>query len=208
VAWQIPFGADVSGEGEISADDTFFAKSLDTLFFYPTKADYTEAVKSTQLQEYLRTANHPSVYIITGMKIARQPSLTLKRGKKSGGQGQLGFNMGDGSNVGIRGDGLDTRNTSQTSQKVTDIVLAIRVRRLSYKRKYPILGQRQWSDRAHDGGAELVGKERSEVSSQQEAEFEVDELELDDKDFQGNVTEEEKKADGERITWVFPEVVH
>lgn len=61
MAWQIPVGADISGEGETSADDTFNAKFLDTLFFYPTKADYAKAVKSTQLQEYLQGANYPSV---------------------------------------------------------------------------------------------------------------------------------------------------
>ena len=66
-------GGDVSGEGETSADDTFNATSLDTLFFSPTKEDYVQAVKSAQLQEYLKPAEYPSVYIITGMKIAREP---------------------------------------------------------------------------------------------------------------------------------------
>jgi hypothetical protein len=61
MAWQIPVGADVGGEGETSADDTFNAKSLDTLFFYPTKNDYGKAVKSVQLQQYLQAANYPSV---------------------------------------------------------------------------------------------------------------------------------------------------
>jgi hypothetical protein len=205
MAWQVPVGVDISGEGETSADDTFNVKSLDTLFFRPTKVDYTEAVKSTQLQEYLQEANYPSVYIITGMKIAREPSVTLKRGDHTGGQGQLGLNMGDGSNVGIRGDGSKARNTIQKSEKSTDIVLAIRVQKLSYKKKYYIIGQRRWSDKAHDGGAELVGRERSEGLSKQKPEFGVDEVELDHEELQGNVKEEEKEADGETVTWVVPE---
>lgn len=61
MAWQMPIGADISGEGETSADDTFNAKSLDTIWIYPGKDDYTEAVKSTQLQQYLQAANYPSV---------------------------------------------------------------------------------------------------------------------------------------------------
>ena len=61
MAWQVPVGVDVGGEGETSADDSFNSKSLDTLFFYPTKNDYSEAVKSVQLQQYLRAANYPSV---------------------------------------------------------------------------------------------------------------------------------------------------
>jgi len=205
MAWHVPIGADISGEGETSADDTFNAKSLDTLFFYPTKVDYAEALKSTQLQEYIQAANYPSVYIITGMKIAREPSVTLKRGGHIGGQGQLGLNMGGGSNVGLRGDGSKVRNTVQKSKKSSDMVLAIRVRKLSYRRKYYIAGQRQWSDEAHDEVAELVERQRSEGIHKQEPEFEVDEVELDHEELQGYVKEEEKEADGETVTWVVPE---
>ena len=89
MAWHVPVGGDVSGEGETSADDTFNATSLDTLFFSPTKEDYVQAVKSAQLQEYLKPAEYPSVYIITGMKIAREPSIALKRGKKIAAQGMF-----------------------------------------------------------------------------------------------------------------------
>jgi hypothetical protein len=191
MAAQFPIGADISGKRETSTDDTFKANSLDTLFIYPTKSDYAEAAKSTQLQEYLEEAGYPSVFIITGMKIAREPSVTLRRGKKSGGQGQLGFEMGDGSNIGLRGGGSNTRNTSQTMAKASDMTLAIRVRKLSYRKKYLVFGQRQWSDSAHSRRAELVGEDRSRASSGPEPEFEIDELEFGDEDPQGTSIEEE-----------------
>ena len=95
----------------------------------------------------------------------------------------------------------------QKSEKSTDVVLAIRVRKLSYKKKYYIIGDRQWSDKAHDGGAELVSKDRAEGASDQGREFEIDELELED-ELQGHVKENEKEADGETITWVVPEALH
>jgi hypothetical protein len=96
----------------------------------------------------------------------------------------------------------------QKSEKSTNIVLAIRVRKLSYKKKYYIFGERQWSDKAHDGGAELVGIDRAEGgSASQEPEFEADELELEE-ELQGHVKEEEKEADGETVTWVVPEALH
>jgi hypothetical protein len=95
----------------------------------------------------------------------------------------------------------------QKSDNSTDVVLAIRVRKLSYKKKYYIFGERQWSDKAHEGGAELVGKDRAEGGSASQPEFEVDELELKE-ELQGHIKEEEKEADGETAIWVVPEALH
>lgn len=137
--------------------------------------------------------------IITGMKIAREPSVNLKRGNKIGGQGQLGLNMGDGSNIGGRGEGSKARNTTQKSEKSTDIVLAIRVRKISYKKKYYIVGQRQMSDAAHDGGAELVGREQFGGLTDQETDFDINELELNDDELKGSVKLDEGELDSEAV---------
>ena len=117
------------------------------------------------------------------------------------------MDLGNGGTIGPRGDGSKTSNTMQKSDKSTDIVLAIRVRKLSYKKKYYIFGDRQWSENAHNGGAELVGRDRAEEASDPGPEFEVDELELED-ELQGHVKENEKEADGETTTWVVPEALH
>ncbi|KAF2823606.1 hypothetical protein CC86DRAFT_372543 [Ophiobolus disseminans] len=201
-ALQVPVGGEIGGGGNNSVDDSYNCVSLDTEWIYPTKDDYIKAVKSVGLQDYLTSSKYASVYIITGIKTGRQPSIALKRSSEIEGHTQLGIDMGGWGNIGPRGDGSKTRNTMQSSEGSSDIVIGVRVRKLSYKKQYWLFGKRILTDKPYDEGAEMVGENRAKDLKE---DYDVDELELEE-EMEGSVKIDEQEPGGEIVTWVVPEI--
>lgn len=185
----LPVGIDLSGGGDTNVNDTYKFKELDTLFFSPTLDDYERAVATPRLQTHLMYSNYMPVYIITGMKIGHQPEVTLRRGNQVNGTFTIGISEGN-TTLGINADASSSRIIVQGSKSSPDsIVFAIRVRKLSYKKRYYIAGQRDLHDSPHNYGAELVGVDRDADEEDEVPLFDVEEMDLDE-EIQGRVTQE------------------
>lgn len=162
-------------------------------------------ISCEELENSLDTQYANMLYadMITGIKIGRQASVVLKRGDQVEGHFQLGIDLGSGGTIGPKGDGSTTGNVMQRAEKSNDLVLGVRVRKLSYKKRYWIFGDRVLTDKPGDKGAELVGMDSNKGVEGLEIDFEADELDLDD-ELRGFVKEDEEEA-GETVTWIVPE---
>ncbi|KAI8713077.1 hypothetical protein NCS52_01251000 [Fusarium sp. LHS14.1] len=181
----MPAGIDLSGDGDTNVNDTYKFKALDTYSFSPTIDDYKKAVTAPQLQRYAR---HMPVYIITGMKIGHQPEVTLRRGKEVKGTFTIGFSEGN-TTVGANANATSSRNIVQGSKSSDSIVFAIRVRKLSYTKRYVVAGPRDLHNSPHDHDAELVGVDRDGDDDTEVPRFDVKEIDFDE-EIQGRVTQE------------------
>jgi hypothetical protein len=144
--------------------------------------------------------------MITGIKIARQPARKVSRGRQVEGNLQLGIELGIGGIVGPKGDGSKASSVMQKSEKSADVVLAVRVRKLSYKKRHWLFGQKVWSNKPSDKGAELVRIIRDEGVEGLIIDFEADELELDDE--LEAFMEEDEEGEGTSMTWIVPTTVN
>ena len=195
--------AEASAGGERGDHDTYKFGSLDTLFFYPTKADYQEAVKSKGLTEYLEGSGYSPVYLITGIKTGRRPAVDLQRTRKVNAALDVSIDTGTGISVGPKLDASKSVVLKQGSEESTDYIWAVRVQKLSYRKKWKIFGEREWANRPHLDGAELVGVESAETVSEVEEWYEVEEMALED-ETKGYVEMTELNQDGEVVTWIVP----
>jgi hypothetical protein len=196
-------GGEVSLGGKRSVDDKYKFGSLDTLFFYPKPDDYVEAVKSEGLRGFLEASNYGPVYMITGIKTGRRPSVSLTRVKNVEGKLDVGIDTGTGISIGPKFDPSKSTTITQKSKGSTDYIWAVRVRKLSYKKRWGIAGPRAWANEAHNAGAELVGTDRDTKYRSEDAFFNAEELELEE-ELEGYVKATEENQEGETITWVVP----
>lgn len=205
IAAGVPIGADLGGGGNSSQNDKFGFARVDTEWFQPTTDDYQDAVtKASGLKDYLESSRFAPVYMITGIKTGREPSITRMRGSKVEGKFLLGVDVGGVASIGPRGDGSRTVNLSQKSDVSTDLLFGIKVRKLMYKRRHVVLGKREWSNEPYNKGAELVGADRGEVPQADVAPFYVEEVELSN-ELMGCINRDEEDVDGSVITWILPE---
>ncbi|KAJ4156518.1 hypothetical protein NW754_008152 [Fusarium falciforme] len=194
----MPAGIDLSGGGDTIVNDTYKFKELDTFSFSPTIDDYGRAIAAPQLQNYSR---YMPVYIITGMKIGHQPEVTLRRGNQVNGTFTIGISEGN-TTLGTNANASSSRNIVQGSRSSPDsIVFAIRVRKLSYKKRHYFAGQRNLHDSPHNYGAELVGVDRDADEKDKVPPFDVEEMDHDE-EIQGRVTQERDNSQEGRFQLV------
>ncbi|KAH8746532.1 hypothetical protein F5883DRAFT_585498 [Diaporthe sp. PMI_573] len=120
--------AEVSVGGERGDNDTYKFGNLDTLYFYPTPADYLEAVKSEGLKGFLESFGYSPMYLVTRIKTGRQPNVELERVRKGEVNTDIGINIGTGFEVGPKMDVSKNVTIKQGSEESTDYIWAIKVK--------------------------------------------------------------------------------
>jgi len=195
----------VGGETKVNEErgntDTYKFEELDTIEFEAAKEDYLVAVKANGVQAFLTASGYCPVYMITGLKIGRESSIDYKKVRQMGGGLEFGVNIGSAVSIGPKINASKTVTTTQKSEGVKDeLIFAIRVRKLKYKKKYGLFGAKSLVDEAHNIGAEMVGVNKSE-RKEEEPEFDVEEVELEEEE-DGFAKIGESKEDGEVVTWV------
>jgi hypothetical protein len=195
-------GVDTSAGGETTINDTYKFAELDTKYFPPCISDYEAAVVAKGVQRHLKYSGYKPVYMITGMKIGHRPEVTLKRNGVVHGTFSIGVDTATVT-VGPHADLSKTKNITQAAKRSPDsIVFGIRVRKLSYKRKYIIVGDRELEDDSYNDEAELVGVDRDDDTGAEKApQFDVSELKFD-KELDGLVLEERDDANEGKIAFV------
>ncbi|KAG4444054.1 hypothetical protein IFR05_000514 [Cadophora sp. M221] len=193
-------GGELSLSNERTAEDTYRFEKLEEISFTATKAYMTESMNKPDVKEFVEGGGWDPVYIITGLKIARGPSVELKKGKKLAVKANLGLTHPggvQGFDVGPKAEYETDPSSSVTFEKSDDFIYGIRVKRLYFKRglflKKPggVVGEHFHS------GATLVDNDSVFGNNLDE----VEEGEIGDEDEE--VEDKEWVVDGEE-TWVVP----
>ena len=203
-------GGEAGVEGERSYTDKYCFEALDTLEFEPEKKDYDASGKTEGVQTFLKGAGYIPVYFITGIKVGRVPSdggssFDYTKVKKLGGRLSFGVNIPSVASAGPKTNLSKTLTTTQKGREHTDRILAIRVRKLQYKRGGHF-GPRKWVDRAHNDGAEMVSEERAKTVGEkiEIVHEDIEEATLDE-ELEGYRKMTETNKRGEQTTYVVPE---
>ncbi|KIX05939.1 uncharacterized protein Z518_03913 [Rhinocladiella mackenziei CBS 650.93] len=198
------FGGEASVDSERSFTDTYNVPDVHTWQFDPEASDYLAAMTSEKVQRFLKRIDYGPVYMVTGLKFGTKTSVNITRAKRVGGRLELGANIGTAVSVGPKLGSSRAFTVSQKGEEQTERILAIRVRKLRYKKKgfFGFGSSRVLTEEPSNAGAELVGDNRSKQKSRGTVaglDFEV--LEEDDTE---DSTGSYRKISEPGVTWVVP----
>jgi hypothetical protein len=194
----------VGGEGKVNGErdnvEKYSFSAIDTLEFESMQKDYIDAGKDERVQAFLKSSRNSPVFYITGIKVGRvstdddsEPTFEVTRVKGRGGTLSLGVNIPSAASIGPNVSGIK------------NLTIAIRVRKLQYKKKR-FFGPRELVSDLYNDGAELAGRKNKEKEKEKERmglDFDnVTEVDFEEKDLEGykKITETNKR--GDQITYL------
>lgn len=131
------FGVGVQAEAtfEKDASDILAIKTLETITFTPSK-DYIEKSMAVDgVKIHMEACDYKdTLFLVTGLKIAREASLESSLNKKFGGKVEFGFSHpGVPTEAGPRLGVSNSRSEGESFDGSTDFILAIRVKKIRYR---------------------------------------------------------------------------
>ncbi|KAJ4327400.1 hypothetical protein N0V84_002171 [Fusarium piperis] len=175
-------GGEFSGSRETIRECKYRFDRLDTLYFSPTPVYRRASMKELDLAEYIEASGWEPVYLVTGLKVAVQPSVQMSTSKSVALLGEAGVSEVTGLPVDV-GPRVEFQGQDQSSEAWTtsdDFVFGIRVEKLVYKRRWLSRQRRDegpLQSKLFAKGAQLVGEGDD---SDEEEEDEIVQLELDE----------------------------
>ncbi|RSL45906.1 hypothetical protein CEP54_014095 [Fusarium duplospermum] len=195
-------GGELSGSRETNREFEYKFGRLDTLYFTPTPAYRRASMKELDVAEYVEAKGWAPVYLVTGLKVAVQPSVQMSTSRSFAALGEAGVSDITGLPVNV-GPRVDLRGQDQSSEGWTtsdDFIFGIRVEKLVYKQQWLSRQRRDegpLQSELFTKGAQLVGE--GDDSDDEDEEDEIIEVELGED--MGKVSQME---DGEETLWVLP----
>lgn len=130
-------GADAAIHGTQDKNDLYECKTMETRYFQPDEAYIAKSLQDPVVKAYTEKFWHKSVYMVTGVKIAKGATMKTSRGTRSGAELKLGF---DGTPVGLPAGG-GPKVKGETNKKFTvqfggsdDFVLGYQLIRIKLKK--------------------------------------------------------------------------
>ncbi|KAJ4172045.1 hypothetical protein NW754_007643 [Fusarium falciforme] len=180
-------GGELGGSRETSRECKYNFGRLDTLYFSPSPAYRRATMKELDVAEYVEATGWAPVYLVTGLKVAVQPSVQMSTSKSFAALGEAGVSEVIGLPVSI-GPRVDFQSQGQSSEGWTisdDFIYGIRVEKLS---------------KLFTKGAQLVGE--GDDSDEEDEEDDIIELELGE--HLDGMEKVARTESGEETLWVLP----
>jgi hypothetical protein len=197
---QMGIGGELRWSHESTDEDAYTFKRLDTIYFTPTPAYLKASMNASDVADWVDGANFAPVYMVTGLKIARGPSVNMKKGKTREFSGQLGLQNPAGVplNVGPKLILSDGRQSEEGWEESDDFIFGIRVKKLMYKRAWLSSKRGDLKSLDHYKGATLLDDDDSE------SEEEEDVVEIDMEGEWDGREEVQEVDDGTETVWITP----
>ncbi|KAL2673799.1 hypothetical protein Neosp_012243 [[Neocosmospora] mangrovei] len=197
-------GGELSGSREINMEWQYSFHRLDTFYFSPSPAYRRASMKKLDVAEYVEAKGWAPVYLVTGLKIAVQPSVKMRTSRGFAALGEVGVSEVTGLPVNV-GPRVDLQGQDQSSEGWStsdDFIFGIRVEKLVYERQWLSRQRRDegpLQSKLFTKGAQLVGEDSD---SDEEDEDEIVELELGE-DLHGMEIVSQMES-GEETLWALP----
>jgi len=194
-------GGDASIDSENSDTTSFTVPRLRTIQFDPELIDYETAIRSEKTQKFLQRTKYGPVYIVTGLKLGTKASAESTRTRKQDVRIELGVNFETAVSLGPKFEASQMVTIAQKEEELTESILAIRVRKLRYKKTgfLGLVGPRAVKDSLSNRGAELSGDNRQSPLGQSGTSFQVIEEEHNEVSQQSW-----ERFSGAGETWLIP----
>ncbi|RFU75779.1 major facilitator superfamily mfs-1 [Trichoderma arundinaceum] len=191
-------GGELSWAPERSDEDVYHFRGIDTIYFKPSQAYMEESMNKDAVKEHLVGSGDDHVYMVTGLKTARGPSVKMSKSHKNTFVGELGVHEPGGLPIefGPRFNASKEVRQEQGFEDSTDFIIGIRINKLMYKKHWLTRAPQGLHTKEYNKGATMVGDEAMTRGAE-----EVVDLGDDTENLVGAETEE---IDGKSVTtaWV------
>ncbi len=173
-------GAEASFSHERSGQDEYRFKTEETTYFSPAPKYLKDSMNTPEVAEWLEVLGHKPVYMVTGLKIARGPSVKLQGSGKKEGKAQAGVQPGGVAPValGPKAQYSTDGGHEEAWEDSDDFIYGIRVVKLAYKRTWFARNEKGELERTeHNEGAKLVG---ADGPDEEETDNDIVTIDLDD----------------------------
>ncbi|KAL5090447.1 hypothetical protein Trisim1_004347 [Trichoderma cf. simile WF8] len=149
---------ELSRATEQSTEDTYKFQRIDTIYFNPSQAYMENSMNQKDIKDYLVGSGEDHVYIVTGLKIARGPSVRMAKVRRLQTTGKLGLQEPGslsfelGPKLGISKEMREEAGFEDS----TDFIIGIRVKKLMYKKHWLTRAPRGLAAREYNKGATMV----------------------------------------------------
>ncbi|KAI8201251.1 hypothetical protein K4K48_004749 [Colletotrichum sp. SAR 10_66] len=187
-------GGELTFAGERSVKDVYHFRSIDTIYFNPSQEYLEESMNKTDVKQYMDIFDADSLYMVTGLKTARGPSVQSSKSRKWANTVELGLQEPGGIPIELGPKFNTSKETRQEQgfEDSADFIVGIRVSKLMYKKNW-----KQWMTRKsgrlvvsqYDKGATMVDDDWEKNDD------EVIELgsDLEDDDLEGQIQVETER---------------
>ncbi|KAL7928161.1 hypothetical protein V8C35DRAFT_318775 [Trichoderma chlorosporum] len=199
-------GGALSWSSEISEDVEYKFGWLDTSTFSPSAAYIRNSMKELDVSEFVEARGWAPVYIVTGIKVAIEPSVRRMKNGNFAVRGKLGISQLGGLpvEVGPRTDCGGHDKIAEGWESSDDFIFGLRVEKLVYKHHW--LHRKRQDDRAllskpFNKGAQLVGESDDEDEDDEDRDA-ILKIELEDD--KNGMKEVNEVDDEEETVWIVP----
>ncbi|UKZ62536.1 uncharacterized protein TrAtP1_003781 [Trichoderma atroviride] len=151
-------GGELNWAPERSTEDVYHFRSLDTIYFNPAYTYMEESMQQQDVKDYFVGSGNNHVYMVTGLKTARGPSVRMHNSFKFKASGELSLN--GSANLPVEfGPRFNTSKDTRWDhgfEGSTDFIIGIRVRKLMYKKHWLTRIQNTLLAKEHNKGATMV----------------------------------------------------
>ncbi|KAH6714762.1 hypothetical protein BKA61DRAFT_605795 [Leptodontidium sp. MPI-SDFR-AT-0119] len=191
-------GGELSWAPERSAEDVYHFRSIDTIYFNPSQEYMKESMGQPDVKDHVVGSDFEPVFMVTGLKMARGPSVKMSKGRKAKVKVEVGLQQPGGVplEVGPKFNSEKEVRQEMGFEDSTDFIIGIRVKKLMYKKHWltrapGALVAKEHNQRATMVDDDVVKKDGDEV------------VDLGD-DTEGQIEIETDEVDGEtfEMAWV------
>ncbi|KFY83914.1 hypothetical protein V498_07876 [Pseudogymnoascus sp. VKM F-4517 (FW-2822)] len=188
---------ELSWAPERSAEDVYHFRCIDTIYFSPSQEYMKESMGQPDVKDYVVGSDYKPVFMVTGLKTVRGPSVKMSKGRKEKVKVEVGLQQSGGVPLEVRPKFNSEKEVRHEMgfEDSTDFIIGIRVKKLMYKK--------HWLTRA---AGTLVAKDHNQRATMVDdnvVEGGDEVVDLGD-DTEGQIELETDEIDGEtfKIAWV------
>ncbi|KAM0449402.1 hypothetical protein ACHAPV_008862 [Trichoderma viride] len=208
-------GGQMNYDHSRSSSDLFKFDYIDEIAFTATKEYMLAGMNQDFVKQCVEGLGNEPVYMITGLKIARNPAVAFKMSHKAGVKMELGLKEPgglQGFEVGPAIEHTDEVKQSLEWEKSDDFIFGFRVKRLYFKKALLSRKLGGFVGEHFHKGATLVDNDTIEEDTEKVQDVVVAEIKEGDGEMEGMEmikTDSEKNKDGGSAlltTWVVPQI--
>ncbi|KAJ4328352.1 hypothetical protein N0V84_001223 [Fusarium piperis] len=180
-------GGDLSWAPEQSAEDVYHFRSIDTIYFNPSQEYIEESMNQDDVKDYVVGSSYEPVFMVTGLKTAKGPSVRMSNNRKWKVTAELGLQELGGLPIelGPKFNASKELRQEMGFEDSTDFIIGIRIKKLMYKKHWLTRTPGALVASEHNKGATMVdddvvkgGDEVVDLGDDTEGQIEIETEEL------------------------------
>ncbi|KAL6809404.1 hypothetical protein GGI42DRAFT_317848 [Trichoderma sp. SZMC 28013] len=162
-----------------STEDIYYFRSIDTIYFNPPQAYMKDSMHQNDIKDYMVGSGEDHVYMVTGLKIARGPSVRMAEIRRFQAAGKLELRELGGLAFELGPKFGTSKEMRQEAgfEDSTDFIIGIRVKKLMYKKHWLTRVSGTLLAKEYNKGATMVDDDAAKNDADEVVDLEDDDME-------------------------------